>query len=72
MVSHDFEDNIWCLMALKLLKVLKFNFQSERIDSIMKVLAESNIPIQHLRLYNGKIDIEAIDHISKLKQIKIF
>lgn len=68
---EKFDRNITSLSRLKRLKVLKLNFNSISVASLMKGLVENRAPIEHLKCSNGKVDADAIKAISQMKQIRI-
>lgn len=70
-INKDDQEDVQFLSSLKSLKVLKLNFYWFSVTPLMESLAANNIPIVHLVLRKGSVDIKAIKGISKLKQIKI-
>ncbi|XP_031637407.1 uncharacterized protein LOC116349903 [Contarinia nasturtii] len=69
--DDNWSESIQTLGQLRALKVLKVDFNMESITSLVKTLAVSKVPIEHLKLVNGDIDNEAIECICKIKQIKV-
>lgn len=59
------------LGGLKSLNVLKFNLNWESTALLVSVLTTNAIPIANMHLFNGTIDTEAINDISKMQQLKI-
>lgn len=66
----EFQDKIRCLGQLRSLNMLSMDFKSNRIAPLMASLVMNKVPIQSMRLCDGKVDVETIDLISQLKQIK--
>lgn len=67
----NFKQTILELSQLKHLKVLKLNFLLLPVGPLMRALVANAVPIEHLKLYLGEIDSNAINSISLMKQIKI-
>lgn len=65
-----FQGNIRCLGQLRSLNMLALDLGSNLMTSLMASLVMNKVPIQTLRLWDGKINVETIDLISQLKQIK--
>lgn len=67
----ELANHISVLSRLTLLKVLKLNFGSLPVAALVSRLAADNVPIEHLKIINGKINDDAINNISKLINIKV-
>lgn len=69
--SAEFQRNLKILSRFSSLKVLKLNFNSSPVAPLMKAIVANGIPIEELKLRNGRIDDEAINNISKMKLITL-
>lgn len=67
----QYQHNILCLSRLHSLKILKLNFNSLSVAPLLGKLVENKIPIEHLKLSKGLIDMDAIQSVSQLNGIKI-
>lgn len=65
-----FQRYVLSLSQLNSLETLKINFNSMSIAPLMEGLATNCVPIENLMLKNGRIDTEAIESMSQLKQMK--
>lgn len=69
--KNKLADNLPILSQLTSLKDLTLNFDSVEIEALMKNLAEKKVPIEKLKIINGKINDDAISSISKLTNVKV-
>lgn len=65
--NWEFQDRV----NLRSLKVFKMNFSSTLITSMVRALAENEVPIEHFIICFGKIDKDGIQQTTELKLLTV-
>lgn len=68
--STDFFENVKHLKHLTSLKSLEIDFDLKSIASFVNELAETDIPLKRLSLWNFRADNELVHALSKFKKVK--
>lgn len=68
--QSNFQNDVLSLCNLRSLSVLDMHVYGESASNLMKAFAENDIPIEDLKLKDGKIDMRGIESICKIQSLR--